>query len=262
MTIDELNAYKIAYGNPLERKELFRGLLIPFAISFGFSFILYYYWWIGLIAGIVGAIYGYMYIIPQQVKRVYNANSFRERNNFINNITQILTNDDTTVLNALNTVGERASGEFKEDLLKLQANLLDASNEGVQEAFQVVSDKYNYDVIFSLFVEQLTTATIEGRTNIDTLKDIKGYHNMLKQRQESFYMKKQQRSKDFKFMSKVAAIFIAAITLSFGFRQFIDVYAHNPIGWLASGLYLIILAYIFHSFQKKMGDDSVMEVKI
>ena len=128
-------------------------------------------------------IYSYAYIVPQQVKRVYENNAFREKNNFVNNMTQILTNNEKTVLQALKTVADRANGEFKEDLLKLQAKIVDGNNQDIQDSFQWLASKYESDVIFSLYVEQLTTLVIEGRHNIETLKDIKTYHNEIKKRQ-------------------------------------------------------------------------------
>ena len=173
LTIDELNAYKIAYGSPLKRKELFFSLMIPFVVAFFYTFILFYNLWLPLITGILAMIYSYAYIIPQQVKRGYENNAFREKNNFVNNMTQILTNNEKTVLQALKTVADRANGEFKEDLLKLQAKIVDGSNQDIQDSFQWLANKYESDVIFSLYVEQLTTLVIEGRHNIETLKDIK-----------------------------------------------------------------------------------------
>lgn len=206
--------------------------------------------------------YAYAFIVPQQVKRVYEDNAFREKNNFVNNMTQILTNNDKTVLQALKTVTDRSHGEFKEDLLKLQANIVGGNNQDIQNSFQCLSEKYESDVIFSLYVEQLTTLVIEGRNNIETLKDIKTYHNEIKKRQEKFFIQKQQKERDFKFMCKVGVIFIGAISFSFGFKQFIDGYAHNPIGWIVSSVYLLMLAKIYNTFLQRMGDDSIMEVKI
>lgn len=77
LTIDELNAYRIAYGNPIERKELFRSLAVPFAVGFFYIFILFYCWWLALIVGFLAMGYAYTFIIPQQVKRVYESNAFR-----------------------------------------------------------------------------------------------------------------------------------------------------------------------------------------
>lgn len=262
LTIDELNAYRIAYGNPIERKELFRSLAVPFAVGFFYIFILFYCWWLALIVGFLAMGYAYTFIIPQQVKRVYESNAFREKNNFVNNMTQILTNNEKTVLQALKTVTDRANGEFKEDLLKLQAKIVDGNNQEIQSSFEWLAKKYESDVIFALYVEQITTLVIEGRNNIETLKDIKTYHNEIKKRQEKFFIAKQQKERDFKMMCKVGVLFIGTITISFGFEQFIKVYAHHPIGWVSSLAYLLILVKTYHTFLQRMGDDSIMEVKI
>ncbi|QEZ70791.1 hypothetical protein D4A35_17795 (plasmid) [Paraclostridium bifermentans] len=262
LSIDELNAYRLAYGKPIEKKELFLSLGVPFVVAFFYIFILFYCWWLALIAGFVAMGYGYTFIVPQQVKRVYENNAFREKNNFVNNMTQILTNNDKTVLQALKTVADRSNGEFKEDLLKLQAKIVDGTDDDVQNSFLWLAEKYESDVIFSLYVEQLTTLIVEGRSNIETLKDIKTYHNEIKKRQETFFNQKQQKERDFKFMCKVGVLFIITMTVSFGFKQFIEVYAHNPIGWVSSLTYLLLLAQTYHTFLKRMGDDSIMEVKI
>ena len=262
LNIDELNAYRIAYGNPIQRKELIISLMVPFLISFFYTFILFYYWWLSLIVGIAAMIYARVYTMPYREKRIYEENSFRERNNFVNNMTQILTNEERTILQSLKTVGDRANGEFREDIEKLQAKIVGATNEEVQGAFQELIDKYQKDVIFTLYLEQIITIIVEGKINIETLKDIKSYYNEIKKKQDKFFIEKQQRQKDFKQMIKLGILFIFILKMSFGWRQFIDVYAHHPIGWVASFLYLIILMSSFYSFLKRMGDDSIMEVQV
>ncbi len=42
--------------------------------------------------------------MPRNIKREYENDSFRERNRFINNMTQILTNPNQTVLEAIKNV--------------------------------------------------------------------------------------------------------------------------------------------------------------
>lgn len=261
-TLDEVNALRIAYGNPLQRRELVSTLLIPFSISALFTFVLFYYWWLALIAGVVAMIYAYKIMMPQNAKRAYEVNAFRERNNFVNNITQMLTNQERTVLDALKAVAERANGEFKEDLLLLQASLVDANTKEQQDAFQILSDKYKNDVIFDLFVEQLATASIEGRFSMETLKDIKSYHNQVKKRQDDFMAKKQKEAYNFKFIVTIGLVLIMAITFSFGWDQFVNVYARNPIGWVTSAAYLFIVGGYFLAFRNKLVDDNIMEVKI
>ncbi|MFS0882745.1 hypothetical protein [Metabacillus niabensis] len=261
-SLDELNAFRVAYGNPLERKEIFSTLFIAFLIAGIYTFALFYYWWLALIVGGLGVFYAYRFILPDDVKRVYEVNAFRERNNFINNITQILTNPDRTVLEALKIVEERANGEFKEDLVVLQASLMNANKEEIQQAFQELGKKYEHDVIFDMYIEQLTTAAIEGRTNVETLKDIKTYHNEIKKRQDSFMNAKKREAYNFKFITVIGFVLIMAISFSFGWEQFVTVYAHSPIGWVTSGIYLILLGGFYNSFRKRLVDDNIMEVKI
>lgn len=261
-TLDEVNALRVAYGDPLQKRELFTTLLIPFLVTAIFTFTLFYYWWLALSAGLVAMIYAYRVMLPQNEKRAYEVNAFRERNNFVNNITQMLTNQERTVLDALKTVSERAKGEFKEDLLLLQASLVDANPKEQQDAFQVLSEKYKSDVIFDLFVEQLATASIEGRFSMETLKDIKSYHNQVKKRQDDFMAKKQKEAYNFKFIMTTGLVLIMAITFSFGWDQFVNVYARNPVGWGTSTLYLLIVGSFYLSFRNKLVDDNIMEVKV
>ncbi|KYD11477.1 hypothetical protein B4102_2205 [Heyndrickxia sporothermodurans] len=261
-TLDEVNALRVAYGNPLQKRELVSSLLMPFFIVAIFTFALFYYWWLSLTAGVVAMIYAYKIMLPQNTKRTYEVNAFRERNNFVNNITQMLTNQDRTVLDALKTVSKRANGEFKEDLLELQASLIDANPKEQQDAFQVLSDKYKDDVIFDLFVEQLATASIEGRFSMESLKDIKTYHNKVKKKQDDFMARKQKEAYNFKFILTIGLVLILAITFSFGWDQFLSVYARNPIGWITSSIYLLIISGYFLAFRNKLVDDNIMEVKV
>lgn len=262
LTIDELNAYRIAYGNPIERKELFVSLGVPFLIGSFYVFILFFNCWLAILGGIALMAYTYIVVIPQEEKRIYESNAFTEKNNFVNNMTQILSNNERTVLQALKIVTERSNGEFKSDLQKLQAKIINGGSEEVQESFQFLSDKYKDDVMFSLYLEQLTTVVIEGRNGIETLKDIKTYHNGVKERLNKFMDAKQKKKRDFKFMCKVGLCLIGTIVMSLGFERYINVYTSNIIGWISSGIYIGLLFKFYHEFMKMMGDDSITEVKI
>lgn len=237
-------------------------MIKPFAVVFVFTYAVFYYWWLSLILGAVAMFYGYRVMMPQSIKRVYENNAFRERHNFINNLTMILTNEDKTMLKALEIVTERATGEFKEDLLDLQAPLHGATDEEIHSAFKEFGKKYKHDVIFDLYVEQLETATIEGRTNIDTIKDIKSLHNDLKMERDGFMKDKKRATYEFRFISLISLILIGACTFSFGWSQWVNVYAHRLTGWIALSAYLLLLGFFFHSYYKRLGDDKIMEVKI
>lgn len=262
LNLDEINAYRIAYGDPIKIKDVFKSVFLPFIVCFLFVFLLFFKWYLGLIGGLIGMFYSFFYILPTNEKRDYELKSFKERNKFVNNMTQILTNEDRTVLQALEIVKGRANGEFKRDLITLQTNLIDATGDSVQKSFKVIENKYQTDVMFSQYIEQLTTAMIEGRNNLDTLKDVKTYHNMIKERQAQFFIEKKQKQHDFNFMVRIALIFLLFIIFSFGVRQYIDNYTNGIIGWVTSSIYLFLISKIYHSFRKRFSDDSVMEVKI
>ncbi|MEK5368012.1 hypothetical protein NSS76_19425 [Bacillus sp. FSL R5-0654] len=262
-TLDELNAYKKAYGKPIERAELILSLLKPFIVVFVFSYLLLHYWLVSGILGVLAMFYGYRVMIPQSIKRVYNSNAFTERYHFITSLTQILSNQDKTMLTALKTVAKRANGQFKKDLLELQLSLKGATSEQIVEAFEKFSERYKDDVIFDLYVEQLTTATIEGRTNIDTIKSIKTLYTQLKAKQEDFLNRKKRATYEFRFITMISLVLVISISVyPFGLEQFVNVYAHQPVGWITSSIYLALFGLFFHSYHKRLGDDEIMKVKI
>lgn len=262
LNVDELNAYKVAYGSPLKLKDYFHYVLIP-GIIFGiFSFLLLYYWWLSLIAVIIGIVYGFKVFLPKSIKKYYETESFGQRNKFINNMTQILTDESKTVTKALSIVNARAEGEFSEDLTILHARLIGADNKQIQNGFKVLADNYEDDIIFVQYLEQLETAMLEGRANIDTLKDIKTYHNDIKKKQNEYELKKQGHLRDMKMLCGVVLIFILAITFSFGFNTYINDFAHHPIGWVTCGIYITLMSRFFRKFSTYLFDDSILEVEI
>jgi hypothetical protein len=260
---DEINAIKVAYGKPLERKDYLRYGLIPGLIVGGFSFILLYLWWVSLILGIIGALYGLKVLMPKIIQRTYEQISFRERNKFVNNMTQILTNDSQTLLKALGRASDRSEGELKMDLKVLQAKLMGADHGQVLQAFKVISNKYRDDIIFVQYIEQIETASLEGKTNMDTLKDIKSYHNeMKKKKKEEYDRKKDGHLRDIKSLCIIVVFFILIIAFSFNFETYIDAFARHPIGWCTAGIYMLLMFFFSRSFANYYFDDSILEVKI
>jgi hypothetical protein len=259
---DEINAIKVAYGKPLGRKDYVRYALIPGLIVGGFSFILLYLWWVSLVLGIIGALYGLKVLMPKIIQRTYEQISFRERNKFVNNMTQILTNDSQTLLSALGRASDRSEGELKNDLKVLQAKLMGADHGQVLQAFKVISNKYRDDIIFVQYLEQLETASLEGKTNLDTLKDIKSYHNEMKEKKEEYDRKKDGHMKDIKSLCIIVVFFILIIAFSFNFDTYINAFARHPIGWCTSGIYMLLMFFFFRSFATYYFDDSILEVKI
>lgn len=262
LNVDELNAYKVAYGQPLKTKDFVYYVGTPAFIFAVFSFLLLYYWWLSILMGMAGALYGLKVLLPKSVEKVYQYQSFAQRNKFVNNMTQILTDDGKTVTRALQMANARAEGEFQNDINELQARLIGADNTLIKKAFKAIEYKYQDDVIFAQFLEQLETVMLEGRSNINTLKDIKTYHNDMKKKQSEYQSKKNGHLSDMKMLGVVVVIFILAVSFSFGFSTYINDFARQPIGWVTCGFYMLLMGQFFRKFSIFLFDDSVLEVSI
>ena len=262
LNIDELRAYRVAYGRQLGSKDYMLYVGVPAGLFGLLSLLLLYNVWVTLACITIGAIYGWTFFLPKSVKKQYEAESFNQRNKFINNITQVLTDENHTVLMALQKVTPRAAGEFQEDVKRFHAMLIGADNRRVREAVNWFSDEYEDDVIFLQYLEQLETACIEGKTNIDTLKDIKTYHNDIRKKQLYYEKRKAGHLRDMKQLLVITCILIIALALSFGFNTYLEAFARTTIGYVTSGLYLTILAFFFKQFSNYLFDDSVMEIRV
>jgi len=260
--LEEIQAMRICYGKPIKKSEIARTLGFSFLVVFVYVFSLFYSAILAGIIGILAAFYTYFYMFPQNEKRDYEKKSFDERNRFVNNITQLLTNSAKTPMVCMREATDRANGELKKDLITLQTKIFAANKEEIKTGYNVLIEKYKSDVIFGMFLEQMITTTIEGRTNLDTIKDIKTYHNEIKKKQGKFLKIKQKEIYNYKFISIIGFVLILAITFSFGVGKFINTYAKTPIGLICNGIYLGLLGFFFLKFRKNLIDDNVLEVKV
>lgn len=261
VNISELVAYKQAYGGDLGRKDYLRYVIMPGLGCLFFSTIVLYNPVISIIATVIGLFYGWRVLMPKSIRKAYEQESMIQRNKFLNNLTQILTDDSKTVNTALGMAKLRAKGEFKDDLTKLEASLFGAGIPQIQDAIDAISEKYQDDVIFIQYMEQLETAVIEGRTNMDTLKDIKVYHNQMKTKQEKYEKAKQGHVKDMKTMMMFITAFIFMLTYPFGFKMYLTAFAHNWTGYSFGIIYLIVEWRYFNQFMTFLFDDSVVSMK-
>lgn len=264
MTIDEMNAYRTAYGNPLMKKEIFTALVVPMILCFAVVMVLFYYWWLALAAGIVGLFYGYSVLLKNSVERVYHQQARIQRNRFINNMTQLLTNSNETVVSALTWCAQPivSEGEFKKDVETLLVELMDATPKEVKAALEKMARKYEHDFVFSLYIDNLITASLEGRTDLKKLKDLKTWHNDVMEQTSIFMNNKMGAVKNYKTTTVYTLAIIGVLHFALGFDAYLEYYAHHPIGWVASAVLVIGSAIHFHSFQKKLVDDEVMEVAV
>lgn len=261
MSVDELNAYKLAYGSGLDYSDIMKNVISPGLLLAGFSFILLYYWWVSLIFFLIGSLYGWRKLLPKVVKRNYELAAFEQRNQWINLMTLLLTDPSRTIPQALEAVSILAEGEFANDLQVLDGYLYGADNSRIQEGFRQFSERYTDDVIFLQYVEQLETAAVEGKTNVDTLKDIKTYHNELNVKQRLFRNAKQRHFDSMKgLVGLIVTVLLAMNFLGVGFETFLNVFSRHPIGLITTIAYLAISMKVSFSYMKVHFDDSVLEI--
>ena len=263
MDVSELNALKKCYEKPLDGKDYRHYVGLPALVLMIFSFALTYFWWVALIFGVVGAIYGFKVVMPRSVKRSYNLSSLRERNRFLNNLTQILTDSSRTTVSGISQVQERVNGELKEDLGVLEAGIKGADKKRVKDAFKEIMDKYETDVVFNQYMEQVETAVCEGRKeNIETLKQLNTYHNDIVKKTNQFLVSKETHLSGFKKLMGIILFFIGAITFSFSFELYFNAFARSLVGWIFSALYLSLLIIFMKSFFKLYFDDEIMSIGV
>lgn len=260
--LEELMAYRRAYGSELVKRDYFKYVVIPGLLFCFLATILLYNPIVSVVFMIIGLLYGYTFFMPKAIEKTYNQNAFAQRNKFINNMTQIMTDESKTVATALNKAIVRADGEFKDDLMWLSASLVGADVPIIQNSFEYIADKYEDDVIFGQYLEQVETATIEGNVTIDTLKDIRSYHNQIKTKTEEYEKAKGAYLKDMRMMMLTVIAFIFALTFSFGFNTYLTAFAWALPGWVASTLYLVLQLFFFKQFSTYLFDDSVTSVKL
>lgn len=261
MNLEELRAYRSAYGRGLGAKDYATYLGVPAGLFGGLSFLLLYNGWVTAVVALIGCIYGWRSIMPRVVRKQYEQEAFNQRNKFLNNITQALTDENATVLMALQRVTERSSGAFQEDLQRFHATLIGADNKVIREAVISFSDRYDDDVIFQQFLEQLETSMLEGKTNVDTLKDIKTYHNDIRDKQNEYERRKNGHLSDMKQLVFVTVILILALSLSFGLPTYLEAFARHWTGYISAGIYLLLMWGYFRKFTNYLFDDSVMEIR-
>lgn len=259
--VNELVAYREAYGRQFGLIDYVKLVIFP-GIAFAIlATAVLYTPIVSIVFFAIGVMYGYTFLMPNVIRKEYEGESFRERNKFINNMTQIMTDENKTVPMALGIAKVRAKGEFQDDITRLEAQLFGSDVPGIQDAFDVMSDKYEDDPIFTQYMEQLETAAIEGNTNAETLKDIKGYHNQMKTKQEVYEGQKKAHLGDMKSMLFTVAVFLGALTFSFGFDTYINAFAHAWAGRITGGIYLMMMLMFLRQFSGFLFDDSVTSTK-
>lgn len=262
INVDELNAARVAYGDPLGPRDYTRLIGLPALAFGGVSFLLLYTWWISLIMTVLGAFYGAKVFMPMSVNKRYQHEAFIQRNKFIHNMTQSLSDDDKPVFEALASAISRSNGEFKEDIMQFQAKILSANETDKKEAVQLITDKYEKDLVFGLYMDQLETTLITGERNLQSFKDVTLYHETVKKKRQSYEIRKMFHLKGMKGVCFSVLVFLLALSVMFGFEDYINVFTRSPIGWVSCGIYMFLTVKHFKDFFHFFFDEEIMEVSI
>lgn len=261
-TLEEINVWRKKYGHKITPRELLMSLTLPGVALYCMSFILYRYIWVSGVYAIIGALYAYRFSLPALARRQYEMRSYRERNRFINILSQKLTNKVRPFLKSLREVARKLHGELKEDVSQLAAKIRDATDEEKVLAIQELKKKYKKDIAFSHFCEQLITVAVVGRVNKSTLEQIAQQHNEVLMERNDFIEKKLEPKSELLIMTFVSFICLYVMTYEFSLKSYLNLYAHQPMGWLLNTVYFIVYGIIYQIFMKNYVDDEIEVVKL
>lgn len=262
-SIDELRAFKLAYGRPIQGEDYVVNIVLPAVLGGAMAHLLLHYILVTILMTIFGAVYGYFVLFPANIKRFYDRNSFDQRNKFINNITQVMSAPSITVYVVLNDMIDLYSGEFRDRLIVLVSQLSDASTDEYHEYFQEFASYYDKDVIFTQYIDILETSAVEGTNNLESLKKTTTFHNDIKIFRN---MLVENKNKALGF-AKSGHFLIVLLIIACHFRiepitfeNYLKYFSHHPIGWGVSIFYFIGVLYAMTHFMKIYFDDDVLEV--
>ncbi len=261
VNIEELNAIEKLYNEGLTKKKIGRICLVPAGLVFVSSFLVFYNPILSIIGALIGGLFGYVYVLKKVISYNYEIASFAERNKFLTTLTQLLINKEKTIVNAIATAKSRTRGELKDDLTILERRLLQGERSGVHNFFEVLNKKYEKDIIFCQYLEQLETSITEGRVNLDTLQDITNYHNLVQEQQRSYTKAKDVRKGHFFTIIMLVMTLLVVIGFSMGLKEaFIPYYSRSLVGLFTGVPFLLLLYYNAYKFTNYYLDYSVTDI--
>lgn len=264
-SIDELRAFKLAYGRPIQGEDYVINIILPAVLGGAMAHLLLHYIFITVAMTIFGAVYGYLVLFPANIKRFYDRNTFDQCNEFVNNTTQVMASPSVTVYVILNDMIDLYSGEFRERLQLLVAQLSDASSDDYHEYFQEFASYYENDVIFTQFIDILETTAVEGTNNLESLKKTTSFHNDIKKFRATLV---ENKNRSLAFAKKGHMILVGAVLAChfriepITFENYLNNFSHNILGWVISTVYFIAVILFMTNMMIGYFDDNVLEVKM
>lgn len=269
ITIKELNAMEELYGSRMTPSKVFRIIGSYEIVICGCAYFLYQSLLITLMYAFAGALFVYGIVIKKDVENRYKSRGFFERNKFVNVITQSMTTKDAQILPVLTKSIDKLNGEFKDDIQHLVAVLCtNSTDDEKREAFVELDKKYENDIYFCLFLDQVQTVYWESTYHIETFREFQNSHNLILMKQKE-YKRTKNVCRHWTFMTVLGSIGLIVATAfmtgvlsgkGFNLELFSTVYAHNLIGRICSTIYMFGLSLIMIRFFNCYYDDDIMKL--
>ncbi|WP_166082295.1 hypothetical protein [Erysipelothrix anatis] len=265
MTIQDLNAIKTRYDQPIKKRTFILMALAPGIYMAVFSYFTLYSIWISLVLFGCGLLYGFVFFIPLKIKMDYKRSELRMRNRFMSNVAQSINRQNATTLDVLRDVARnRIKGELKEQVETLTFEISGSEPSERKEAYQKFIALHDHDVIFVHFMEHLLTLDLNGKNDTRSLDETVELHIRMLDRQADYIDSK----------AVYVLYFIAATVFGFGLiivfqvlgqviitkEMFDSVYTFSLIGIITNTVYLAIAFYYSHQCLVRFSDESLQEI--
>lgn len=258
---EQLRAKQEAYGGNLDRKEVFK-IVLPYMLVYGISSgLLFWKCWLWIIIlTLIGAILGFVVLVPPNVSINYYRAGLAQRHLFINSMTQAISSKSQTMIHALHIAQLGLHGEFKQDLSRLESTL---QNNGPDDpapiaAFEKIRTKYHEDTYFCQYMEQIQSGFQSGQMDQQTCDDIEQFHNSLFDQQQDYAEKRHSMMRaEYGFLLLMVIMFWL-IVVTFGWSNYMQIYAQSVPGHLISLIFIFILSVALGMAYKYDHDESLM----
>ena len=213
--------------------------------------------WREVIFFLIGFAYGWLYVLPRQIKLEYNMSALTERNAAINLLTQAFADTTQPPVFALQVARDNTHGKLKDDFRLLSSIVSKReSDQSIMEAFRNMRHEYADDVQFDLFMEQVTTYIIKGDISQKTFNNIMRQHNAIMGATTTFQQHKQARVAkltQLMYMSFGVGLFVAFVVMSIlGAAMFMDRVWGSMVGlggsFVVAGGTLLIYSLMMKNF--------------
>lgn len=213
---------------------------------------------IGIVA-IIGGMFVYHNILPYNVQDAYRQSGERERNQFIHLVTQGMSSDEADMLLVTKNAVNSAHGEFYQDMMQLVISMqLHRDYQGCHPAFQKITDKYQDDIAFGMFMEQIETTFYESEYDIRTFRSFQNFHDTMINKEKEFFKRKQSWRSGLVMVIACAWGTCAIIMLSQGYKAYLLNW-NTLFGFCVATLFFILMAIELRRDFKNFYDNNVLE---